>query len=564
LLIVNYQLLWAGVSLQEELWNFRKSGKAMEPAARQGGRPETWRSKLMNITNLFRDCCKYVRKLQIRIAKAVLLNKFDKARKLCSILTNSLYAKILSVWKAINNKGGKTPGVDKVVWDKETDLFEVAITLKRKGYRTKPLRRIYIPKRNGKLRPLGIPVMKDRAMQALHLLALEPIAETLGDPNSYGFRKYRSCRDALNYIHKCLCHKHSATWIYEADIKGCFDNISHEWLLKFIPMDKRILRKWLKCGYIELGKSYPTNAGTPQGGIISPTLMNLTLDGMENIINKHFPKWRLTKDGKSMCVNFIRYADDFIITAASHEIIENEIAPLVEAFLKARGLSLSPEKTKITHIEEGFDFLSQNTRRYPNGKVLQKPSDKAVVEIRHKLRTLVIKNMGAPAHKLITKLNSVLRGWSNYHRHVVSKEIFKEIDFYLWRLLGRWCKRRHPNKMWKWISAKYFSASGELCSFAALALTSKGKKVKVYKLFRAGKVPIIRYSKIISKANPFLRKDEVYFVDRRFKLKKESKRVKQICIFLKKSNEINKALLNLWNMQPAVSETKPLRNARAA
>jgi RNA-directed DNA polymerase len=518
----------------------------------------------MNITNLFRDCCKYVRKLQIRIAKAVILNKFNKVRKLSRILTNSIYAKILSLWKVINNKGGKTAGVDKVVWTNETDLFKEAETLKRRGYTPKPLRRIYIPKRNGKKRPLGIPTMKDRAMQALFLLALEPIAETLGDPNSYGFRKYRSCRDALSYIFRCLYSKNSATWILEADIKGCFDNISHQWLLKFIPIDKQILQKWLKCGYMETNKFYPTTAGTPQGGIISPTLMNLTLDGLEKLINKHFPKWRLTKEGKSMCVNFIRYADDFIITAASREIIENEIIPLVEQFLKERGLSLSPDKTKITHISEGFDFLSQNTRRYSNGKLLQKPSKRACIEIRHKLKEVVTKNLGAPAVKLIKNLNSVLRGWTNYHRHIVSKEIFKEIDIYLWRLLGKWCKRRHPNKLWKWIRNKYFSASQELCTFAAIVPMKKGNKVKIYKLFRAGKVSIIRYSKVISKANPFVKKDQTYFAERKIKLKIESKKVKQPCIILKNNIEIDKSLLNLWNVQPVESVKKPLRNARAA
>jgi len=175
--------------------------------------------------------------MQIRIAKAMQQNKFNKVRKLYRILTSSTYAKILSVWRVINNKGGKTPGVDGVIWKKDEDLFVLANTLKRKGYKPKPLRRLYIPKRNGKKRPLGIPTMKDRAMQALHLLALEPIAECIGDPNSYGFRQYRSCRDALKQIFSCLSQKLGATWIYEADIKGCFDNISHEWLLKHIPMN---------------------------------------------------------------------------------------------------------------------------------------------------------------------------------------------------------------------------------------------------------------------------------------------------------------------------------------
>ncbi len=372
----------------------------------------------MDLTFLDKKIFHSVRKLQFRIAKALQENKFNKVRKLCRILTNSYYAKLVAIFKVVTNKGKKTAGVDKVIWTKD-DIFSKALTLKRRGYKPLPLKRIYILKKNNKQRPLGIPTMKDRAMQALHLLALEPIAEYYGDPNSYGFRRNRSCRDALQHIFRCLAQKLGAKWIYEADIKGCFDNISHEWLLENIPMDKQILRKWLKSGYIEKQKKYPTKTGTPQGGIISPTLMNLTMDGMETLIRKRFPKW---KPGHK--VNFIRYADDFIITAASREIIENEIAPMIKSFLEQRGLSLSEEKTKITHITEGFTFLSQNTRKYSNGKLLQKPDKKAIIEFRHKLHELVKKNLGASALKLIRILNSTLRGWSNYHKHIAHERNF--------------------------------------------------------------------------------------------------------------------------------------------
>jgi len=513
----------------------------------------------MNITNLFRDCYKYVRKLQVRIAKAVQKRKFNKVRKLSRILTQSIYAKILSIWKVINNKGGKTAGIDKVVWTKETDLFKIAKTLKRRGYKPSPLRRIYIPKRNGKLRPLGIPTMKDRAMQALYLLALEPIAETTGDLFSYGFRKFRSCRDAIKYLFTCLSKKNSATWILEADIKGCFDNISHQWLLKNIPMDKTMLAKWLKCGYIENKKLFPTIAGTPQGGIISPTLMNLTLDGLGQLIKKKYPIWK-----NYLKVNFVRYADDFVITAVSKELIENEIIPLVTNFLAERGLSLSPEKTKITQITEGFDFLSQNTRKYKNGKLFQIPADKAVKEIKFKLRNTIFDNLNDKPYNLILKLNSILRGWANYHKHIVSKEIFKEIDYYLWRLLGKWCKRRHPNKSWKWITNKYFSASREQCSFASVRLSKNGKQVRINKLFRAGKIPIIRHEIITSSKNYYLKEDETYFRKRKQNLQLKSLKTKQNCIILQKVNEVEKTLLNLWNVQPAKSHKKSFRNARAA
>jgi len=493
----------------------------------------------MNLIKLLSKIPRFVRKMQIRIAKAMSKNKFNKVRKLQRILTNSFYAKLLAVKKVVSNKGGKTPGIDKIVWTIEDDWFNAARLLKRKAYKTKPLRRIYIPKKNGKKRPLGIPTMKDRAMQALHLLALEPIAECLADPNSYGFRKNRACRDAMMRTFVALARKNSAQFVFEADIKGCFDNIDHNWLLENIPMDKQILRKWLKAGYIEGKNLHPTRKGTPQGGIISPTLMNLTLDGLEKAVIKKFPKWKGQK------VNFVRYADDFVITAISREIIENEIKPLVIGFLVKRGLSLSEEKTKITHINDGFDFLSQNTRKY-NGKLLQKPSKKAIKSIKLKLREIVFKYLGASPKKVIQQLNSTLRGWTNYHKHIVSKEIFKEIDYYLWKLLGRWCKRRHSTKSWKWIRNKYFSASDECCSFSAIETTKNGKKLKIYKIFRAGRVPIIRHTKIKSSANPFVRKNDKYFIKRRIDLKIKSNKTKQECIIKKEFNEIDKTLLNLW------------------
>lgn len=291
---------------------------------------------------------RHVLRLQMRIAKAIREGKHGKAKALQWILTHSKAAKLLAVRRVSQNKGSKTPGIDGDIWNTDARRMAAVSLLSRKGYRAKPLRRIYIPKKNGKLRPLGIPCMIDRAQQALHLLALEPISETIADPNSYGFRPNRSAADAIQQCFKCLCKKGAAQWVLEGDIKACFDKIGHQWLLDNIPTDKRMLKQWLECGYIDKGLFYKTAEGTPQGGIISPTLMLLTLVGLEKLT-----KSIARKTGSR--VNFIGYADDFVITGSSKEVLVNDIKPQLMAFLQERGLTLSEEKTHVTHINDGFD-----------------------------------------------------------------------------------------------------------------------------------------------------------------------------------------------------------------
>lgn len=225
-------------------------------------------------------CHQQVRRLQARIVKAVQEGRWNKVKTLQHLLTHSFSGKAVAVKRVTENRGKATPGIDKETWSTPQLKAEAISTLKRRGYQPLPMRRIYIPKKNGKKRPLSIPTMKDRAMQALYKLALEPVAETISDQRSYGFRSERSTRDAIEQCFNVLSSKHSAKWILEADIKGCFDNIDHHWLLKNIPMDKVILFKWLKAGYMEKGNLQPTLAGTPQGGIISPILANMALDGV--------------------------------------------------------------------------------------------------------------------------------------------------------------------------------------------------------------------------------------------------------------------------------------------
>ena len=445
-----------------------------------------------------------VRRLQMRIAKAVKEKRWNKVKCLEYLLTRSLYAKLLAVKRVTSNKGKKTPGIDGVLWQGSRAKWQAVFSLQRRGYKAQPLRRIYIPKKNGKKRPLSIPTIKDRAMQALYKLALAPVAETTADRNSYGFREGRSCADAVQAGFNALAKPNSATWILEADITGCYDNIKTEWMMSNIPIDKQVLHKWLNAGYVENGRLYPARKGTPQGGIISPMLANMTLDGLEKAVHNAVPR--------RVRVNFIRYADDFIITGKSKRLLEEKVRPAVETFLAERGLTLSEEKTKITHIKDGFNFLGQNFRK--RGNVLHiTPAKEGVLALIRKIGTLIRKHVSAPITGLIKRLNQVLRGWANYHRHVVSSEAFSRIDTYVFEQLWRMLHRRHQNKSVKWLIKKYWSASGIKHVFSVKHKTKKGRKV--YQVQRISKINIKRYIKIKADANPYLKEYGFYYHNRK-------------------------------------------------
>jgi RNA-directed DNA polymerase len=400
----------------------------------------------------WREAQRQVRRLQVRIAKAVKENRWNRVKAIQYLLTHSFYAKLLAVKRVTSNKGRKTPGVDGVLWQGVRAKWRAACSLRRRGYHPQPLRRIYIEKKNGKLRPLSIPTMYDRAQQALYKLGLAPVAETKTDRNSYGFREGRSCADAVACAFNALSKPNSASWILEGDIRGCFDNISFDWMLKNIPMDKVVLRKWLRAGYMENGIHYPTRKGVPQGGIISPTISNMVLDGMEQAVRSAVPDRRR--------INFDRYADDFIITGKSKSVLENAIQPVVKDFLATRGLELSPEKTVITHIKDGFTFLGQTFKKH--GRVLHiTPSPEGVQALTQKVGTIIREHVSAPMSALIKKLNATLRGWANYHRHVVASEAFKRIDTYVYEQLWRMIRRRHSQKSAQWLSKQYWSAAGK-------------------------------------------------------------------------------------------------------
>ena len=452
-----------------------------------------------------------VRRLQMRIAKAVREKRWGKVKTLQWLLTRSFYGKAIAVKRVTENQGKKSPGVDGEIWDTPETKARAVMSLRRRGYQPRPLRRVYIPKANGKMRPLGIPTMKDRAMQALHLLALEPIAETTADPNSYGFRVERASRDAAGQCFTMLSQAGSAQWVLDADISGCFDNISHNWLLTNIPMDKVVLQKWLKSGFVWKGQMFPTVAGTPQGGIISPTLANMTLDGMERTLERRFGVKNSMKLLKNKA-HLIRYADDFVLTGATNAVLE-EAKSMIEEFLKERGLSLSCEKTKIVHIKDGFDFLGWNVRSY-DGKLLIKPAKKNVLAFLRKIRAIVNEAKTAKQETVIARLNPLIRGWANYHRNQVAKAIFQKVDHLIWERLWKWACRRHPRKPLTWIKDRYFIRQGlRHWVFGTMIADEDGER-KLVKLVYASDTPIRRHTKIKGEANPFDPAWEQYFEGR--------------------------------------------------
>lgn len=451
-----------------------------------------------------------VRRLQARIVKATQEGRWGRVKALQRLLTHSFSGRALAVRRVTENQGRNTPGVDGEIWDTPARKMKAVEQLRQRGYRPQPLRRVYIPKSNGKRRPLGIPTMKDRAMQALYLLALDPVAETLADPNSYGFRKERCPADAIAQCFNVLSRRSAPEWVLEGDICSCFDRISHHWLLAHIPLERAMLGKWLKAGYMEQGTFHPTEEGTPQGGVISPVLANMALDGLERYLWEHLPRrWR----GQPVKVNLVRYADDFIITGCSQEFLETRVKPLVEQFLAERGLELSAEKTVITHISVGFDFLGQNVRKYA-GKLLIKPSQKSIQTLREKVRYLVRTNRQSPAIRLIQQLNPVLRGWAEYHRHVVSKGVFNAADTFIFQTLWQWARRRHPQKSNGWVKQKYFCThQGRQWVFFGKGESRKSGEGEAY-LYTMGRTPIRRHVKIRGQANPYDPAWELYFEGR--------------------------------------------------
>ncbi|HEY9633906.1 MAG TPA: group II intron reverse transcriptase/maturase [Coleofasciculaceae cyanobacterium] len=457
---------------------------------------------------------KRIRNLRQRIYRATQNRQWNKVRSLMKLMLRSYSNLLLSVRKvSLENQGKRTAGIDnqKVLTPKARVALVNEAQQKNTPWKVRPTKRVYIPKANGKQRPLGIPTIKDRIMQAVVKNALEPSWEARFEPNSFGFRPGRSCHDAIEQLWYRLNGHGKDEWVLDADIKGAFDNISHDYILKAIgeAPSRELIKQWLKAGYVEAEIFHSTNQGTPQGGIISPLLANIALDGLEELLSQYKSSrtYESTEKGRKRIremqfpkYSLIRYADDFIVTATTKEDIE-AIQPIIKQWLSERGLELNEEKTKVTSVNEGFNFLGFNIRSY-KGKCLIKPQKEKVLAKLREIKEWLRNNCSAKPEAVINYLNPILRGWANYYEHGVSKEVFAYFDHEMVLALWRWAKKRHPNKGKKWVKNKYFGRVGNDHWVFKATTKDRTGKTKALSLLRMATIPITRHVKVSGSSSP--------------------------------------------------------------
>lgn len=446
-----------------------------------------------------------VRRLRQRIFKATREGDLKKVRNLQKLMLRSFSNTLVSVRKVTEvNAGRLTPGIDGRVITTSQGKTELAQALRRsvREPKARPVRRVYVAKANGKRRPLGIPVIGDRVRQARVVNALEPEWEARFEPRSYGFRPGRGCHDAIETIFTTSCGKNARRlWVLDADLKAAFDRISHDHILNQLgtfPGRKMVLG-WLKAGVVEKGWFTPTGEGTPQGGVISPLLLNIALHGMESAAGV---RYRTDQDGNIVEVVrsvpvLVRYADDLLALCSSQEQAEQVKARLSE-WLAPRGLTFNEEKTQIVHLSQGVDFLGFNIRRYGSGKLLVKPSRAAVKRIRKRLADEIRALRGANAAAVLAKLNPIIKGWACYYRTVVSSRVFNALDAYVWKLTYRWALHGHQNKPTRWVVDRYYGAFNT----ARKDRWVFGNRDNGAYLIKFSWIPIVRHQAVKSGASP--------------------------------------------------------------